>query len=482
MNFFSRRQILILLILALTAFIARPYLSDAFASEEPASTHSEAVVEHTSEEMAVENGEGHGEADGHGGGGGGHADTTFLFLLLSWILVLMAGKAGGEIAERISQPAVLGELIIGIIIGNLALIGFYKLDYLKTDEYVNILAEIGVILLLFEVGLESNLGEMMEVGLSSLLVAVLGVIVPFFLGLGVSYYFLPDHNFMVYIFIGATLTATSVGITARVLKDMGKLEAKESRIILGAAVIDDILGLIVLAIVVGVIGAANDPSGDSISIGRILGIIGKAIGFLVVAAVIGRLVFAHLYKFASFLRVHGMLLITSLSICFVLSACAGLIGLAPIVGAFAAGLILDKVHYRDFTNRGEHKLEELVSPVSSILTPVFFVIMGIKVDLTTFADPSILVFAGVLTLVAIVGKQICSLGVLEKGLNRLAVGVGMIPRGEVGLIFANIGAGLYIKGEKVITTSTFSAVVIMVVITTVVTPPILKKMMMDKKK
>src|SRR5439155_21920378 len=181
-------------------------------------------------------------------------------LLISLVIILVSAKVGGDLFERIKQPAVLGELVFGVVMGNLALVGFHGLEYLKSDEIISMLAEIGVILLLFEVGLESNIKEMMEVGISSFLVALLGVVAPMILGWAVGAFFLPQANTLVHVFIGATLSATSVGITARVLKDLGKTSEKESRIILGAAVIDDVMGLVILAGVTGIIKAANEGS------------------------------------------------------------------------------------------------------------------------------------------------------------------------------------------------------------------------------
>jgi Kef-type K+ transport system membrane component KefB len=169
-----------------------------------------------------------------------------------------------------------------------------------------------------------------------------------------------------------------------------------------------------------------------------------------------------------------VLLALGLAFCFLLSWLASAIGLAPIVGAFAAGLILEQVHYRDFTDRGEHHLEELVQPISAFLVPVFFVLMGMHTDLRSFAQPGVLSLAGALVAVAIIGKQACYFGVIGKGIDRLSVGIGMIPRGEVGLIFANIGIALTVKGERVIDAATYSAVVVMVIATTMVTPPLLK--------
>ena len=403
--------------------------------------------------------------------GGGHASPVTP-VLLGLVIILIAAKLGGELAERVHQPAVLGELLVGVIIGNLALFGFHQLDYLATDQGISILAEIGVILLLFEVGMESNIKEMLSVGSSSLLVAILGVLAPFLLGLAVSSWMLPDENMLVHVFIGATLSATSVGITARVLGDLGKINTRESKIILGAAVIDDVLGLVILAVVSGVISAQN--AGGELAMAQIALIIGKAAGFLVGAIVIGSWVSPRMFGLASKLQIKGLLLTLALVFCFLLSYLANAIELAPIVGAFAAGLILDEVHYRNFTDRGDHNVEELLAPINTFLVPVFFVLMGIRVDLSTFGKVEVLGFAAVLSIAAILGKMICALGVIEKGLDRISVAVGMVPRGEVGLIFAGIGAALVLDGAPVIGPSTYSAVVIMVIITTLVTPPALK--------
>src|SRR3990172_5516245 len=297
---------------------------------------------------------------------------------------------------------------------------------------------------------------MLKVGLASFLVAMFGVIVPFFLGWGVANWFLPEASTLVHVFVGATLTATSVGITARVLKDIGKLQTKEARIILGAAVIDDILGLIILAVVTGIISAAASGIGGGISSVDILWVVLKAVLFILGAVVIGGWILPHYFKFGFQLKAKGVLLSFSLLVCFLLAFIAGQIGLAPIVGAFAAGLILEEVHFKDFEIRGEHQLEELLAPIATFLVPIFFVRMGMLVDLTTFAQAGILGFAAVLTLAAIVSKQVCGLAIFEKGINRLAIGLGMIPRGEVGLIFAGIGAKLMLDGQPVIDVGTYS--------------------------
>jgi Kef-type K+ transport system membrane component KefB len=398
-------------------------------------------------------------------------------VLVGLAAMLVVAKLGGELFERMKQPAVLGELIGGIIIGNLVLLGFTAAEPLKTNEVIAAIAEVGVIILLFEVGLESDLKEMMEVGWSSLLVAVLGVIAPFFLGWAVSAYFIPDESQLAHIFIGATLCATSVGITARVFKDLGKLATREARIILGAAVIDDVLGLMILAVVAGTIRAT--ASGGALSIMDVSIIALKALMFLIASIVLGQFIVPRLLRGAGRLKSEGVLLTLAISFCLFLSWASAKVGLAPIVGAFAAGLVLDEVHYKPTHARQERDLRDLLQPVSFFLVPIFFVLMGMKVDLRYFGELNLLGFALALTLAAIMGKQICSVGVLERGLNRLAIGLGMIPRGEVGLIFAGIGATLILPDARGIRTPvigpvTFGAVVIMVIVTTLVTPPLLK--------
>jgi Kef-type K+ transport system membrane component KefB len=399
------------------------------------------------------------------------------FVLVGAAVMLIVAKLGGELFERRGQPAVLGELLGGIVMGNLVLVGFTAAEPLKTNTILGALAEIGVIILLFEVGLESNLGQMLEVGWSSLFVAVAGVIAPFFLGWGVAAYFLPNEATLGHIFIGATLCATSVGITARVLKDLNQLPTREARIILGAAVIDDVLGLLVLAVVAGAIEATN--AGAALSLIQIAVIAAKALVFLVGAILAGRFVVPRVFHQAGKLETRGVLLALAIAFCFLLAWLSSLVGLAPIVGAFAAGLVLDDTHYRSFLDRGEHRLDELIHPIAAFLVPIFFVLMGLKVDLRYFAQRELLGFAATLTLAALIGKQICSLAVAERGLNRLAVGLGMIPRGEVGLIFAGIGASLTLTDHTgastpVIDSATFGVVVVMVIVSTIVTPPALK--------
>lgn len=393
-------------------------------------------------------------------------------VLAGLVIVIVAAKLGGELFERLRQPAVLGELVVGVVLGNLGLAGLHGLDFLKSDPGLALLAELGVILLLFQVGLETDLDEMLAVGWSSLLVAVLGVIAPFLLGWGVAVWFVPEESTLAHAFLGATLCATSVGITARVLQDLGKSQTREARIVLGAAVIDDVLGLLVLAVISGLIVAAD--TGVALSAAGILWILGKAAAFLLGAVLAGRWLSPRMFQWGARLRGHGVLFATALVFCFGLAFLSGELGLAPIVGAFAAGILLDPLHYRHFVERGEDELDDLVKPLSWLLVPIFFVLMGIRVDLQTFRDPAVLGFASVLTLAAIAGKMACALGVLERGVDRISVAVGMIPRGEVGLIFAAIGATLKVGGVPVIAPRIFSAIVIMVIVTTLLTPPLLK--------
>lgn len=403
---------------------------------------------------------------------GGHG-AEILPILGGLVLVLLGARLGGALFLRFGQSAVLGELTVGILLGNLTLLGLNFAEPLKVMPGLEILAEIGVLFLLFEVGLESDVKEMMRVGKSSLLVAIFGIVAPILLGWGAATWFFPEHSALSHWFVGATLCATSVGITARVLSELKRTTSKEGRIILGAAVLDDVLGLIVLAVLSGIIEAAN--RGEDFQLTSILVILAKSVVFLVGSFFIGRWLSQRAFRIATKLRGEGYLLTIALVFCFGMAYLAGVAGLAPIIGAFAAGLILDEVSYAELRARGPHNhdIPELLHPLASFLVPVFFVLMGLRVDLSVFGNVSVLGFAAVLTIAAFVGKQACSLGVIEKGTDRIAVGLGMIPRGEVGLIFAGIGSTLMIGAERVVDDAIFSAVVVMVVITTMATPPLL---------
>jgi Kef-type K+ transport system membrane component KefB len=306
-------------------------------------------------------------------------------------------------------------------------------------------------------------------------VATLGVIAPMILGYIVSTLLIPDASWLSHLFVGGTLTATSVGITARVLKDLGKSNTKEARIILGAAVADDVIGLLVLAVISGLTTAAAAGAGvASVSWMASLWIVVKASLFLILAVVVGRFWSQRIFTYAAPLQVSGALLALCICFCFVLATLAGLAGLAPIVGAFAAGVVLEEVHYQPFLERGERKVQELLFPLTTLVVPVFFVLMGFRVDLRSFSSMAVLGFAGLITVAAVVGKQLCALGVLERGVDRLAIGVGMIPRGEVGLIFAGLGSTMMLQGRPLLSQTTFSALVLMIMLTTFITPPLLK--------
>lgn len=384
----------------------------------------------------------------------------------AWLLVLAAivavAKLGGAVASRAGQPRVLGELVAGIALGNLGMVGVPWLRAAALDPAIDTLAGLGAVLLLFEVGLESTVGDMMRVGTRALLVAVVGVVTPWLLGWGVSAWILPERGRYVHVFLGAVLTATSVGITARVLRDMGRSRSPEARIILGAAVIDDVLGLIVLAVLTGMITAV--AAGVAVSWAGVGLIVVKAVAFLGGALLVGVTAGPRLLTLAGHFRHRVLLLGAALAFCFALAYGASLAGLAPIVGAYAAGLVLEH----------DPPLEPIVRPIGTLLIPVFFVVMGMRVELAAFANLQTLGLGLLLTLAAIVGKQACAIGGLGAPLDRLSIGIGMVPRGEVGLIFASLGLRLMLDGEPILDRRVYSAVVLMVLLTTLVTPIALK--------
>src|SRR3989440_12343316 len=368
-----------------------------------------------------------GAASSDGGAVGGLDPAV----LLSVAVMLVVAKLGGELFARLRQPAVLGELAGGILLGSLSLFGVAWVDSLRADAVVGALAEIGVIILLFEVGLGSNVREMLSVGWSSLLVSTLGVVATFALGFGASALFFRGAPALAHVFVAATLCATSVGITARVLRDLGRLQTREASVILGAAVIDDVMALLILAVVAGAIRA--DAAGQSLALSDFGLIALKAVAFLLGALLAGHYVVPQLFRGAGRFEGRGVLVASAVAFCLLMAWVSSLVGLAPIIGAFAAGLVLDEVHFEPFARRGERTLEELLAPVGALLVPVFFVLMGMKVDLRVFARPEVIGFALALTAAAVLGKQACALGT-GRGVNRLAVGAGMMPRGEVSLI------------------------------------------------
>ena len=437
------------------------------------------------------------QAGNAAGGHGGTLPLVFLFL----VIMLLFARIGAMV-ERIGQPAVLGELLMGVLLGVLAFLpGLHFIEPLKGNAFIKDMAEIGVILLLFRTGLESNVREMAKVGVRALVVALVGVALPFVGGYFVSQWLMPGHAFSTYLFIGATLTATSVGITARVFKDLDILKSKEAKIVLGAAVIDDVLGLIILAVVAGIV------SSGTISFATVSILSLKALAFLIGSIVVGQLLSPRLGVWFS--RIHsgvGMKMALALLFCATFAyGASALAGLAPIVGAFAAGLVLDPVHFKPFmaphiaqkirgwarrvngdstlagemdeaAQREDHShIESLIDGVSHFFVPIFFVYTGMQVNLSAFTDPTIVGVALAITAVAVLGKVLCG-SVAGPGTDKKLVGFGMVPRGEVGLIFANVGKQLGAVNDSV-----FAMIVIMVILTTLLVPPILSLMIKRRK-
>ena len=420
-----------------------------------------------------------------------HTEATvavdpFTKVLIYLIIILVSAKLGAELFERLKQPAVLGELVAGVILGNITLVNrtwniFEPMRITNVTDHaaiaVGMLASLGIIILLFEVGLESSVRDMRRVGVLSFFVALVGVIASFVLGYFISTFFIREvpkqvlevaQNFNIHIihmFIGAALCATSVGITARVFHDIGRSQMIEARIVLGAAVVDDVLGLIILAVVSAIVASAE--AGTVPSLLGVAELTLAAIGFLIGALVVGSLLIPRVIGLAAKFKTHGLMLITALIICFGLASLAGWVGLAPIVGAFAGGLLLEEIQFKDFGS--DVRIKDLISPISTLLVPIFFVQMGIQVHLESFLNPSVIGISAGLIAAAAIGKQACGLVVWQNGIDRLTVGIGMIPRGEVELIFAGIGRSLGIFSNEI-----FSAIVVMVMVTTFLTPPLLK--------
>lgn len=420
------------------------------------------------------------------------AESSALVLagvLLSLVVVYLASKIGGELCARINLPPVLGELLGGVVVGVSALhllvfpeggadastsvvMNFLQMTtglgseaiaslFSTQSEVVSVLAELGVVILLFEIGLESDLKELIRVGPQAAVVAVVGVVVPFAAGtVGlVTLFGVPT---VPAIFAGAALTATSIGITARVLSELQRLSSREGQIIIGAAVLDDVLGIIVLAVV-----ASLAKTGE-IEITNVIYLIVSATVFLVGSILLGRFLSPFFVSLVNQLKTRGQLLISALIFAFILSYIAAAIQLEAILGAFAAGLILAETEKR-------RELEEQVVPIADMLVPIFFVTVGARTDISVL-NPAIpsnregLIMAAFLVVVAIVGKVVTGLTVFgQPNINRLAIGVGMIPRGEVGLVFAGVGSA-----SGVLSKPLEAAIIVMVILTTFVAPPLLR--------
>jgi Kef-type K+ transport system membrane component KefB len=386
---------------------------------------------------------------------------SYAMIVAAVAIVVAAGQLGGFAASALRQPRVLGELAVGLLLGNLVLVGVHGLEFLKTDPAVDAVSRVAVIVLMFQASLESTVGEMKKLGAAAFLIAICGVGGSFVATLIVSHLLLASASGFVHMFVAASLTATSVGITARVFRDLGHARSRTAHVILAAAVVDDVLALVVLA---AMSGSGSVPF-----------VLLKAAAFLVGGLTIGTFVSPRLLSLAS--RSMAIVLLgAALAFCFAMAWVASLFGLAPIVGAFAAGLVVEDWHYRDFTDRRERSLDDLLAPLASWLVPVFFVVIGIRTDLSGLTRPDVLVLAAALTAAAVAGKQLCAVGAsAARGyVDRVAVALGMMPRGEVTLIFANLGAAMLVAGRPVIDADTFLALVITVIATTVLTPLALK--------
>ena len=411
-----------------------------------------------------------------------------------WIAIIIIAAKLSNLIERFGQPAVLGELLVGVILGNMALAGFNFFEPIRQDVVIRFLAEIGVVILLFQIGLESNIRKMLQLGPQAFLVAIVGVISPFLLGtVVVGPLLLPELSFNAHLFVGAILTATSVGITARVFHDLGQLKTPEAQIILDAAVIDDVMGLAILAVV-----KAMTESGR-VSLVDIGWITAKAVLFLGGAIFLGQLLAPRLGRLFSKINPGiGMKLVLAVSFGLIFAYFAEFIGLAAIVGAFAAGLVLEPVHFRHFDDPSvvsdinesikqaspevkknvsnvleslaRNHIKELIQPLGYFLVPIFFVLTGMEVRIETLFNVRILILALAFSVVAFGGKIIS--GFAAGRVRKSIIGWGMVPRGEVGLIFTATGKAIGVFPDDI-----FSMMVIVIMFTTILPPPILNALL-----
>lgn len=390
---------------------------------------------------------------------------TLMLLALLWL----SAKVGGELAVRLKLPAVTGELAVGLALT--ALHGVWpSFPAVAESPGAELLGGLGVVVLMFAVGLESTVPQMLKVGAASLRVASVGVVAPMAAGLAGAWLLLPEGSpFVLDLFIGACLCATSIGISAQVLREKGAADSVEGRIIVGAAVVDDVLGLLVLVAVSGLVATsgAGAPSGSLGS--ELTRTLLLALGFLAAALTLGRLATPRLFRLASRFRGEQVLLPLGLGFAFLLAWLGSLAGLASIVGAYAAGLILEPAHIEDLERRERHTLEELVHPLVTVLSPLFFVLMGAKVDPTALFRPATLGFAALLALLGVAGKYVAGY-TGGRGTRPAVVGWGMVPRGEVGLIFVATGAQLQWQGAPLLGPDIQAGIIGALLLTTVAGP------------
>lgn len=397
-------------------------------------------------------------------GGGGHnaAAQILMVMAVMWLLA----KLGTEVCHRIKVPSVVGELGAGLLLAVLA--GHFAwIPQPASFPVMEYLAEIGIVVLMFAVGLESTVPQMMKVGVPSLRVAILGVVFPMLLGILGCKLLLPGAPGALGLFIGACLCATSIGITAQVLGEKGASKTAEGRVILGAAVLDDILGLLVLVFVSGLVAVSG--TGEALPYGELGKTLGLALGFLAVAFTLGRIATPLIFKLADRFRSEQVLLPLGLGFAFLLAWLGSLAGMATIVGAYAAGLILEPAHIKHLEDRELHQLEEILHPLVVILAPLFFVLMGAKVDPSALLSPKALILALGLTVLGVIGKYAAGWGG-GKGLRAPVIGWGMVPRGEVGLIFVAAGTHLSLNGQPLLSPEVQAGIVGAILLTTIVGP------------
>lgn len=375
-------------------------------------------------------------------------------ILLTLFVIFVAAQIGGEIAQRLRLPAVVGEIAAGCAIGPSAL-GWVAVPDIATGTPLDVLAEIGVILLLFSVGLETRLDDLKRVGMSAFLVGVLGVLVPF--GLGALWAHGSGFDWIRSMFVAAAFVATSAGITARVLQELGVLQRTEARIILGAAVIDDILAMLLLGVVSSLQG------GGAVDVGSLAGTLLGAVGFVAVIGWGGTRVMRRGSGWLDKPRHPMSPLAIVLALCLGLAFLSMKFHLAAIIGAFLAGMIASETRQR-------HQLEEQTAPLLAFLTPFFFVVTGAKVNLAELASADALVMLAVVTLIAVVSKLAGGfLGALSIGRRgAVIVGFGMVPRGEVGVVIASLGLAAGVFDERI-----YAVIVAMSLLTAMITPPVL---------